>query len=113
MSYKEKHDFDTRKSESTRILSKYPDKIPIICEKSGRNVPDLDKYKFLVPDDITMGQFMFILRKRLELSPEKAIYLFAGNSIMSSSKLMSQIYDEFKDEDGFLYFKYSSESTFG
>ena len=57
MSYKEKHDFDTRKSESTRILSKYPDKIPIICEKSGRNVPDLDNINFSY-DDITMDNYV-------------------------------------------------------
>ena len=44
---------------------------------------------------------MFILRKRLEYTEKAIIYL--GN-INVFSKLMSQIYDEFKDEDGFLYF---------
>lgn len=27
--------------------------------------------------------------------------------------MMSSIYDEHKDEDGFLYFTYSGENTFG
>ena len=45
-SYKIKKGFSERKNESERIRGKYPDRIPIICEKSARNgslLPDLDK----------------------------------------------------------------------
>jgi len=30
-----------------------------------------------------------------------------------AAAMMSSIYDEHKDEDGFLYFTYSGENTFG
>jgi GABA(A) receptor-associated protein len=36
---------DKRKSEAGRIRAKYPDRIPVICEKAGENVPDIDKKK--------------------------------------------------------------------
>ena len=64
MGYKEDYTLEQRKEESNKILERYPDRIPIICETLDKNAPKLDKKKFLVPCDLTMGQFMFILRKR-------------------------------------------------
>ena len=49
----------------------------------------------------------------LIVSPEKAIFIFVNNVIPPSSSLLSQVYQEHADEDGFLYVTYSSENTFG
>ena len=114
--FKQEFDFETRKGESKRIIEKYKDRIPIIVEKSLKSdIVDIDKKKYLVPNDITVGQFVYIIRKRIELTAEKAIFLFAGEdyTIPPSSSLISEIYNNFKDEDGFLYFTYSGENTFG
>ena len=116
--FKDEIPFAMRKEEASRILSKYPDRIPIIIERSedcSSDIPVVDKKKYLVPNDITTGQFTYIIRKRIELEPEKAIFLFAGEdfTIPPSSSLISEIYNNFKDEDGFLYFTYSGENTFG
>jgi len=115
-SYKIKKTFNERKSESDRIIDKYPDRIPIICEKTLRinsNIPNLDKTKYLVPRELTVGQFMYVIRKRLKLESSEALYIFANGHIMSCSTLMSVAYDNYKDTDGFLYLKYSKENTFG
>ena len=53
------------------------------------------------------------MRKRIKLAPEKAIFIFVNNVLPPTAALMSQIYAEHKDEDGFLYITYSGESTFG
>ena len=116
--FKDEIPFAMRKEEASRILSKYSDRIPIIIERSDEcsdDIPVVDKKKYLVPNDITTGQFTYIIRKRIELEPEKAIFLFAGEdyTIPPSSSLISEIYNNFKDEDGFLYFTYSGENTFG
>ena len=116
--FKDEIPFAMRKEEASRILSKYPDRIPIIIERSedcSSDIPVVDKKKYLVPNDITTGQFTYIIRKRIELEPEKAIFLFAGEdyTIPPSSSLISEIYNNYKDEDGFLYFTYSGENTFG
>ena len=38
---------EERKNESIRIKGKYPDRIPVIVEKSpGSNIPDIDKIWF-------------------------------------------------------------------
>ncbi|RHY28208.1 hypothetical protein DYB32_006138 [Aphanomyces invadans] len=97
-----------------RIRSKYPDRIPVICEKADRSeIPDIDKKKYLVPADLTVGQFVYVIRKRIKLSPEKAIFIFINNVLPPTASLMSNIYEEQKDSDGFLYITYSGENTFG
>ena len=63
-----------------RIREKYPDRIPVIVEKAGRSdIPNIDKKKYLVPGDLTAGQFVYVIRKRIKLSPEKAIFIFVNN----------------------------------
>ncbi|VDM26088.1 unnamed protein product [Hydatigera taeniaeformis] len=75
--FKESRSFDERLNDATKIKQKYPDRIPVIVERHpGSQINDLDKHKFLVPNDITVAQFMWIIRKRLQLSPEKALFLF-------------------------------------
>jgi GABA(A) receptor-associated protein len=66
-----------------------------------------------VPLDCSVGKFSYEIRKHIQLSPEKTIFLFVNNTIPPTSAMMSQIYDQYKDEDGFLYVTYSGENFFG
>jgi len=112
--FKTEHPLERRKSEAERIRAKYPDRIPVICEKADRSdIPDIDKKKYLVPADLTVGQFIYVIRKRIKLPPERAIFIFVNNVIPPTASLMSTIYEEQKDEDSFLYITYSGENTFG
>lgn len=67
----------------------------------------------MVPAELTLGSMCFVIRKRIQLSSEKALFLFINNVLPPASALMSTIYNEHKDEDGFLYVQYSGENTFG
>ena len=73
----------------------------------------IDKKKYLVPNDITVGQFVYVIRKRLVVPPEKAIFLFINGILPPTASLLGSIYDEYKDPDHFLYITYSGENTFG
>jgi len=77
------------------------------------DIENIDKKKYLVPADLTVGQFVYVIRKRIKLAPERAIFIFVNNTLPPTAALMSQIYKEHKDEDGFLYVTYSGETTFG
>lgn len=113
--FKKNNTFIARHTESTKIKEKYPDRIPIIVYKHHRttDLPDINKNKYLVPKDLTIGQFIFIIRKRIDLPPEKALFIFINNILPPTSKLISEIYKEESDDDGFLYINYTGENTFG
>ena len=63
--------------------------------------------------DLAVGQFMFVLRKRMKLPSEQAIFLFVNGIIPSSNTLVHELYQQHKNVDGFLYVGYSGENTFG
>jgi GABA(A) receptor-associated protein len=115
--FKNKYTFEKRQQESSNIIKKFPGKIPVIIQKtkSSRDVdiPNIGKKKFLVPEDLEFCNLLFIVRKRLKLGSEKALYMFVNDTLVPSSKLLNVIYEEEKNEDGFLYVYYASESTFG
>jgi GABA(A) receptor-associated protein len=114
VSFRQDHDFEKRKAEALRIREKYSDRVPVIVEKSEKSdIPNIDKKKYLVPADLTVGQFVYVIRKRIQLSAEKAIFIFVDNVLPPTGAMMSTIYDENKEEDGFLYVTYSGENTFG
>ena len=113
--YKDNHSFEERKTEAQRIRCKYPNRIPVIVNR-GKDckLDDIDKKKYLVPTDITLGQFIFIIRKKIKLSAEEGLYLFINNDVLGTpSTVMSEVYNNYKDEDDFLYITYHSENTFG
>lgn len=88
--------------------------MPVICEKvENLDIPEIDKRKYLVPVDLSIGQFVYVIRKRIKLPSEKAIFIFVNDILPPTAALISTIYEEHKDEDGFLYVLYSGENTFG
>merc|ERR1712187_279128 len=112
--------FEKRAAEAKRILAKYPDRVPVICEKAPRsNLPDIDKKKFLVPGTMLVGEFKYIIHKHLDqtgnekIAADQTIYLFVNGSSPKTGALMSEVYDQYKSEDGFLYVAYSAENTLG
>lgn len=108
-----------RKEESTRIMREHPDRLPIVAERYKRlsryniDIPDLDKTKFLIPYDLNIGQLIYVIRKRIKLSPEKGMFVFINGNLPATSELISNVYNEHKNEDGFLYVHYTGENVFG
>ena len=113
--FKSQYNQTAREEESKRVQARYPDRIPVVCERasSDRLLQDIDKVKYLVPSDLTMGQFTYVVRKRIKLSPEHAIFLMVDGRMLPTSLSMTSVYDEYKDKDGFLYVSYCGENTFG
>ena len=119
------HPFEKRQAEAARIREKYPDRIPVICEKEPRSdippvllfargrrprcplperwlraAPQVDKRKYLIPMDLTVGQFVYVIRKRISIPPEKAIFIFVNNTLPPTAALMSTVYENHRDPDG-------------
>lgn len=114
MGFKEDYDENSRYQESNKIILKYPTRVPIIVEKHEKcQFEEINKKKYLVPKDLPMNQFVFIIRKRIKLDPSQTLFVMVNNSLVSGSELLGEVYETKKDTDGFLYMKYSSENTFG
>lgn len=114
--FRSKYTFEERCGESGRVLRKYPHRIPVVCERDNRcqNVSTDNKKKFLVPLDMRLGEFLLVIRRRIKLSPERAIFMYIGdNHLVCSSNTFGYTYERYKNDDGFLYLAYSGESVFG
>lgn len=113
--FKKQHSLEKRQEESKRIKEKYDNRVPLIVLKDTKsNLPDIDRYKFLAPHDITLGQFMYVVRKRIKINDNETLYFFVNeNVLVNTSQSISAIYNTHKDEDGFLYLTYCSENVFG
>ena len=53
------------------IIEKYP----------NSDIQDLDKRKFIVPDDLTFAGLLCLIRRRINIPPEKAIFMFVENAL--------------------------------
>jgi len=120
MALQESIPFEKRMAESKRILTKYPDRIPVICENAARsNLPEIDKKKFLVPSTMLCGEFKYIVHKHVTdaggatISSDQTIYLFINRTSPKTGASMADAYAQHKAEDGFLYVEYSAENTLG
>lgn len=109
--------FEDRKKKSNILLLKYPDKFPVILEKSDRDkyLPHMEKNKLLVSYDMTVSTILQLLKKNLKLNEYTAIYIMVSTKqiMLSGSQSISEIYNNYKNNDGFLYLEYCSENVFG
>ncbi len=97
--------------EYRRIRGKYPNRIPVICKPSNSSDPVLDKQKYIVPLDLTIGQFLYVIRKRLKLRPEEALFILYKEEFPSCSTEMGTLFD--RTTEDFMYLTYKLENTFG
>lgn len=60
-------------------------------------IPELDDYKLLVPDNLSLIQLILIIRKRLKWPFQKKLYLLIKETIIEQSITeMGLIYINFK-----------------
>lgn len=118
-SFKEQNAPEKRRLLSEKIRTLYPDRLPVIVEKPhNANVGTLLKKKYLTPADITVAKFMVEVSRQLQVAAppradRAAFFLFAKKTLLQASALMSSVYAQHADEDGFLYLTIVGENPFG
>jgi GABA(A) receptor-associated protein len=96
------------------LKKRFPDKIPcLVLKNKSSKLQNIDKQKYLVPNDITFGQFFYIIRKRLLLDDSETLFLFVNNMLPPNGILMGQLFKEQKNNNGYLEIIYMEESVFG
>lgn len=116
-SFSDTYTLEQRQKMACEQRAKYTDRTPIIVERAHteQRLPRLDKERFIVPIDLTMGQLEHVIRRRLQLTPTTAIFISTRNNVMiPNTEPISRIDDQFQDpDDGFVYLTYRGEETFG
>jgi GABA(A) receptor-associated protein len=108
------HPFEDRLSESRRVRDKHRGSAPVIVEPHDDKTPVIDKSKFLVPWELTYGQLVYVVRKRLKMTSDQSIFLFCDRSILPlPCDTIRDIHRAHGSSDGFLYITYALENTFG
>lgn len=113
--YRKNVPFDERKLKASIILKQHSDRIPVVveCSEQLQSMHPLKKNKFIVPFELTLAQFIFVIRKHMKLDPSYAIFVFINNKLHPSTAIMGDLYAGQKNEDGFMYLDVFQESTFG
>jgi len=104
------------KRAAHNLFKKYEDRLPIVINKEpSSTLPVLEKKKYLVPHNLTVGSLMVTIRNKISLPNYKTLFLVTkeGNYVPSSTETMAEIYQKYQSEDGFLYFDYKGENAFG
>jgi len=115
-SFKYKYPLFKRRDESKRLLTKYPDRIPIIVEINFRckEFNDISHFKILIPNNFSVSHIIFHIRRKLQINPSESIYLFSeDNTMFSPSITVQEAYTTYKNIDGLLYISVSKENVFG
>jgi len=104
------------KKVAHNLFKKYEDRLPIIINREpGSNLPLIEKKKYLVPHNLTVGSLMITIRSKISLPNYKTLFLVTqeGNYVPSSTETMAELYQKYQSSDGFLYFYYKGENAFG
>jgi hypothetical protein len=99
----------------SKLQNKFPDRIPIIIEKTNDII--LDNYKYLLPKNIPVSTFLSIIKTKLKNTKNQALFTFVKNGdnyiMVPMTETIESLYCSYKAEDNFLYFKFGIENTFG
>jgi len=110
--FKSQYTLEERMKQSSNILNKYKDSVPIFIDFTNLSKP-IEKSKFVIPNGFTVGQLLTAIRMKMTLNPACALFIFINNRLVPVTSNISSVYEINKDEDGFLYVCCSEENTFG
>ena len=114
--FKKEFSLEKRIKDCTELLKNHPNRIPVICERAkNSNFQIIAKTKYLCPLDMTVTQFTFLIRHKLNLPQGTTIFFLTGDNVsLTGNQYMSEVYQNHKDkEDCFLYVTYASEEFYG
>lgn len=121
------------KKKVEQMMLKNPNRVPIIITSNSFKI---DKLKYIVPDSITIGELMIMLRKKNNIDPQEAIFLFIKDNnsnnnntninkfnnkskkenegiLVPSSSTLGTLHQQHKDENLILHIFFEKETVFG
>ena len=114
--FREKLSLQKRIELSEKIRSTHYSKVPVIVDRAADSpsLPLLEKQKYLTPQHFTFANFTNEILNHIPVTEQSHIVFFVGKSVRAMpALLMQQVYERYKDEDGFLYVTYGEHNVMG
>ena len=72
-------------------------------------------FRFLMLQNFSISDVQTIVRRKLNLNKEQGLYLLVndGKNLLVSNSSLKEMFEKFKDDDGFLYILYTEENMYG
>ena len=109
----QKTPLESRKKQSQQLMEKNNGRIPMLVQSNKSVSFNLQKSKFLANRSMNVREFLLKIRKRSSIKEDKAIFFYCNNKLLTPQQKLGDVYDKFKNEDGFLYLTLSEMSTMG
>ena len=95
-----------------KVLNRVP--IVLLKDPNCKDFEGFERMNKLFPDYSKMADFMLIIKQKLSLEPEDALFfLVNGKKVVLGDEIMGNVYKEFKYVDGLLYIVFSKEKIWG
>lgn len=93
------------------VLRKYPDRIPVIIDEQSDFT--IDRKKYLIPREMTLGNFSAYIRKQIHLENSEAMFILINGVLPPISSTIETLYIMHVSEDRLLHIILKKENTFG
>lgn len=97
--------------ETQKFLEKNPDQIPILI--ASKDLDQQNKFKYSCLKTQNLSHFSLGIKKKFNLTPVDALFLYIENHAPSMSEKMENLYLKYKSNDGYLRLNICKENTFG
>ena len=112
--FKKENTLEERKKKYNEFKELHPDKIPIIIEKDKScYFKDIGIIQFALKREETISILQYRVRKMLDIGQDLSFLFYAKNRSIPFEISIGEVYDKYKESDGFLYLAYSSEMLWG
>ena len=102
------------KEQLDKILTSNSNRVPVIVYQSNNSrLPNLDKNKFLINQEMSLSEFKYIIQRKLNLKFNEALFLFIDFELVNNTMKIGDLYSKKKSHDNVLYLKYCEENVFG
>lgn len=112
--FKTATDCSARLALSQKIIHNYPGYYPVLIQRKTPTDPEISKNKFIVHGSSHVISLISQSKSLMKLSSSDFVTFFVQDNIrLNLTSDIKTVYDKYKNQDGFLYVYYTSESAFG
>ncbi len=109
--FKEKP-LEERQTKSSKYIQDNPGRVPVVLINNNDKL-QLSRIKFLIPKRYKILSLIKTIKKSATMSSEETLYLSVGKNIQRNTVFIGELFERYRNEDGFLYLNISNVPAFG